>query len=288
MSPPTSQYIFNAAIDGLKMSGSFIILRGLRNRYSGVEQHVPVVLGIDEEVFPLSKFLHAKGIKPQVATPEFGTLTQFQYDDRREDVFPVLDCGQVTFTYAGVACTVFKVTWYQQADLCTLYDFVFTTDPAKTPVSPDTGAADAPGRALAAAVFAYGATLHEEMWVYENACWRADGDLYRAVQAASWDDIMLPAAFKDGLQRDAPRFFASKHVYDDLGVTWKRGILLLGPPGNGKTEAIKAILKGTIRPVLYVKSFKTPSGPEYGVQSIFRHARKHAPCIRTPCTYMPR
>ena len=116
--------------------------------------------------------------------------------------------------------------------------------------------------------------------MYQSASWKADKDLYKAVQAASWDDVVLHESFKDGLRRDALSFFECKHVYDELGVTWKRGILLLGPPGNGKTESIKAILKESDRPALYVKSFTTPYGPEYGVRSIFRHARKHAPCIR--------
>jgi len=64
--------------------------------------------------------------------------------------------------------------------------------------------------------------------------------------------------FREDLRRDTRTFFESKDVYDGLGVVWKRGILLLGPPGNGKTESIKALLKETAYPALYVKSFTTP------------------------------
>ena len=58
-------------------------------------------------------------------------------------------------------------------------------------------------------------------------------------------NLVLDDSFKDGLRRDTKMFFASKEAYTSLGIPWKRGILLLGPTGNGKTESIKALLKET-------------------------------------------
>ncbi|KAI0029014.1 P-loop containing nucleoside triphosphate hydrolase protein [Vararia minispora EC-137] len=182
-------------------------------------------------------------------------------------MFAVLQHGKISFAYDGGAYTAYKATWREQFTVYTFYDIVFD------------GVDDSAGKALAAAVYAFGGTLREEIWVYQSATWKADKDLYKAVQAAEWDDVVLPRGLKEGLQRDVGSFFACKDVYDELGITWKRGILLLGPPGNGKTESIKALLKDSEYPVLYVKSFTTPYGPEYGVRSIFLHARKHSPCI---------
>jgi transitional endoplasmic reticulum ATPase len=59
--------------------------------------------------------------------------------------------------------------------------------------------------------------------------------LYRQVEKARWDDVILDEDMKVALQDIATKFFDSKDVYDDLGVPWKRGVILHGPPGNGKT-----------------------------------------------------
>ena len=76
--------------------------------------------------------------------------------------------------------------------------------------------------------------------------------------------------FKHRLQGDYRSFFKSEETYKDLSVPWKRGLILLGPPGkclpchcpglisvpkgNGKTVSIKAIMNDVKVPALYVKS----------------------------------
>jgi len=62
-------------------------------------------------------------------------------------------------------------------------------------------------------------------------------------------------------------------------VAWKRGILLIGQPGLGKTECVKLLLKETAKTALYVKSFSTEQGAEMGIRAIFEQARARAPCI---------
>lgn len=64
----------------------------------------------------------------------------------------------------------------------------------------------------------------------------------------------------------------------------QRGIIFHGPPGNGKTISIRAIMKELANrsslPVasLYVKSF-THFNPEYGIRRVFQKARETAPCL---------
>jgi transitional endoplasmic reticulum ATPase len=57
------------------------------------------------------------------------------------------------------------------------------------------------------------------------------------------------------LRADYTSFFKSEEIYKTLEVPWKRGLLFVGPPGNGKTISLKAIIKELGLPALYVKSF---------------------------------
>lgn len=48
---------------------------------------------------------------------------------------------------------------------------------------------------------------------------------------------------------EASMFFASKKTYDMLGVPWRRGYLLVGPPGTGKSSFISLVASETRAPV---------------------------------------
>ncbi|GJF00414.1 AAA family ATPase [Phanerochaete sordida] len=229
-------------------------------------QHVSVLYTLGYSAFPLSGYLEAVGVKPTVVEPE--THSTLCYAEDTKTVYTKAVAGVTEFTHSGVAYRVYKASWSQDFRPHEFYHLVFA------------GADDSAGQAFAQAVFAWGQDLREQIWVFEGGQWDKSKQLYKAVQAASWDDIVLDEQFKEGLRRDTKTFFENKDAYASLNIAWKRGILLLGPPGNGKTESIKALLNENkhIAP-LYVKSFTTCRGPEEGVQAIFEHARAHSPCI---------
>jgi transitional endoplasmic reticulum ATPase len=137
---------------------------------------------------------------------------------------------------------------------------------------------------LMEAISEWSSELHDEIWVFNHGMWTKNSELFAAIRDASWDDVILDENMKNTIVKDVVGFFDAKDAYKRFGVPWKRGIILHGPPGNGKTITIKAVVKSLAdrpQPVssLYVKSFITYEGPEFGIQQIFSKARECAPCL---------
>ncbi len=130
------------------------------------------------------------------------------------------------------------------------------------------------------AVCVYCDEVHGEILVYEDGYWAKDDKLFTAIKSATFENLILPPQLKLELREDFRRFFASRDVYRKYGIPWKRGVLLIGPPGNGKTHAIKALVNELNLPCLYVKSFKADRGTEQGgMRKVFARARRSAPCL---------
>ncbi|EPQ59004.1 P-loop containing nucleoside triphosphate hydrolase protein [Gloeophyllum trabeum ATCC 11539] len=124
--------------------------------------------------------------------------------------------------------------------------------------------------------------VHEEIWVFNQGYWRKDGGLWAEVQKADWKDVILKEEFKTSLKKDIFGFFSSEDLYKELAIPWKRGLIMYGPPGNGKTVSIKAIMKGCEEKgylPLYVKSFQSYMGEEASMALVFNKARQLAPCV---------
>ena len=130
------------------------------------------------------------------------------------------------------------------------------------------------------AVCAYCDEVHGEILVYEDGSWTKDDKLFASIKSATFENLILPPQLKRELREDFRRFFASREVYRKYGIPWKRGALLVGPPGNGKTHAIKALVNELNLPCLYVKSFKGGCGSEQtNMRRVFARARRNAPCL---------
>jgi transitional endoplasmic reticulum ATPase len=126
---------------------------------------------------------------------------------------------------------------------------------------------------------------HEEVYVYDNGYWEKSKELWTAIEGASWEDVILDPEMKKGLIEDVQGFFDNQSLYAQFAMPWKRGVILHGVPGNGKTVSIKALMNALYRradsiPSLYVKSFETNCNTEqYAIREIFQKARSKAPCL---------
>jgi hypothetical protein len=135
-------------------------------------------------------------------------------------------------------------------------------------------------RRFYAAVCGHKAEVVDELLVFDGGRWTGSGRLFRQIGGTTFDNLVLPEKLKSEIQADVGRFFASREAYEKYGVPWKRGLLLVGPPGNGKTHAIKALINATGRPCLYIKTFESDDWTEEtGIRKVFERARAASPCL---------
>ncbi|KAG9236829.1 P-loop containing nucleoside triphosphate hydrolase protein [Amylocarpus encephaloides] len=135
------------------------------------------------------------------------------------------------------------------------------------------------------AVGEWSTSLQDDIYVFDQQFWQKSHELWESIKDSTWGDVILPPDMKQSLIADVEGFFDNKEIYKRLAVPWKRGLILHGVPGNGKTITIKALIAALASrpdniPSLYVKSFDSASASSTGsIQTIFSHARAMAPCL---------
>lgn len=130
------------------------------------------------------------------------------------------------------------------------------------------------------AVCNWNSEIRDEVLVFEDGDWAKNTDLFQAIKSATFDNLILENTLKQDIQDDLNNFFASRETYETYGVPWKRGILFIGSPGNGKTHTVKALINQMQQPCLYVKSFQSEyDTASENIRKVFKQARQSAPCI---------
>ncbi|RDW82684.1 hypothetical protein BP6252_03796 [Coleophoma cylindrospora] len=188
-------------------------------------------------------------------------------------------CGSWRYTWEENEFLLYEV--YYHAPFQAPKQICFVLSPRSDGV---TGRMSPATDALLLAAGAWCAKLHNEIYVFDNGAWKKSKKLWNSVQGSSWDDVILNQDMKANLIKDVQGFFDNEKLYTNLAVPWKRGLILHGVPGNGKTISIKALINTLYTrpdPVssLYIKSFTCCAGEKFAIGEIFKRARKMAPCL---------
>jgi len=92
-----------------------------------------------------------------------------------------------------------------------------------------------------------------------------------------WDSLVLDPGFRDDLRTQVDAFFAQREAYVRMRVSHRRGMLFTGPPGNGKTSALRVIASVRDEPfILHKVKNHTDQGE---LDDAFNRAMRDAPAI---------
>lgn len=101
---------------------------------------------------------------------------------------------------------------------------------------------------------------------------------YGEQATVSREDVFLAEHIKRDIFRSIDEFFkADGRFFKDYGLPYKRGILLYGSPGNGKTTLVKSITGSTKAPVVYWQI--TEFTGSHSIQEVFSIVTRLAPAI---------
>lgn len=102
-----------------------------------------------------------------------------------------------------------------------------------------------------------------------------DGEDIPYTKDHTWEDLFLPDDIKVELRKLVEVFLRSKDFYQTKGIPWKRGILLYGKPGNGKTSIIRTLISMyNFKPVTIAASAN-----DEAVQEAFKYAEEQSPSL---------
>jgi SpoVK/Ycf46/Vps4 family AAA+-type ATPase len=133
-------------------------------------------------------------------------------------------------------------------------------------------------RQLIAAAAGFAALPQGRCLLYSDG-WQSAPEMDAEIGKVTWDDVILDAETLRTLRDAVDGFITSRESFRALGFPWRRGVLLAGPPGTGKTMVCKASAAALPDlPFLYVRNIDECDGQD-AIESIFKRARRLSPAL---------
>lgn len=102
-----------------------------------------------------------------------------------------------------------------------------------------------------------------------------DGDDLPYTKDHSWEDLFLPTNIKTDIKGLVESFLGSEDFYRSKKIPWKRGFLMYGEPGNGKTSIIRTIISNyDFKPVTII-----PEANNEMIRDAFSYAEEQSPAL---------
>src|SRR5579859_7898114 len=103
------------------------------------------------------------------------------------------------------------------------------------------------------------------------------GDPLPRPRGLDWDSLILEAGLRDDLRAQVSSFFSLSADYARMKISHRRGLLLTGPPGNGKTSVLRVI--ASVREEPFILYALTAHTDKFDLDSAFDRAALEAPAL---------